>query len=126
MVLYEWLNARIGLAYATDFKALGRVVDKNIIGVVGYTGHTGASCQMHMAGDGPYWVNRQFLRRAFALPFLGWGYQVVLGIVPSGNAQALDMDKRLGFTEVATIEGAHPDGALHILEMRKENCRWVS
>jgi hypothetical protein len=35
------------------------------------------------------------------------------------------VDKKLGFREVASIPGAHPDGALHVLVMTKEECRWL-
>jgi hypothetical protein len=126
MVLYDWLNERVGIPWSTDFRAIGRVVDGKLVGVVAYNNFTGSSCQMHMAGAGPHWINRRFLRLAFALPFETWGLKVVLGVVPSGNADALVVDKKLGFIELVTIPGAHPDGALHILEMRRENCRLLA
>jgi hypothetical protein len=125
MVLYDWLDKRIGLAWSTDFRALGRVVDKSLVGVVGYNGFNKSSCQMHMAGDGKRWISRELLHRAFELPFETWGLQMVIGLVPSGNTDALVIDKKLGFRQLTTIEGAHPDGALHLLVMTKEECRWL-
>lgn len=125
MVLYDWLDKRISLAWSTDFRAVGRVVDKKLVGVVGYNGFNNASCQMHMAGDGKHWITRELLHRAFELPFETWGLQMVIGLVPSGNVDALVIDKKLGFKEIASIQGAHPDGALHVLVMRKEECRWL-
>jgi hypothetical protein len=124
MVLYDWIHQRVGIAHSTDFCALGRVVGKDLIGVVGYNGHNGKSCRMHMAGEGQ-WITRDFLAVAFYLPFVQWGYEVVFAEVPSGNERALDIDIRLGFQKLDTIPGAHPDGALHFLMMRKENCRWI-
>jgi RimJ/RimL family protein N-acetyltransferase len=126
MVLYDWLDKRISLAWSTDFRALGRVIDGKLVGVVGYNGFNGASCQMHMAGDGLHWINKQFIRKAFELPFVQWKLNMVMGLVPSGNESALVIDKKLGFQEVATIDGAHPDGALLILMMKRENCRWLA
>lgn len=125
MVLFDWLHQRIGLAWSVDFKAIGRVVNGELVGVVGYNNHTGSSCQIHMAGDHKHWITPTLLRTAFHLPFNNWGYQVLFGAVPSGNQEALDIDLRLGFTTMATVPGAHPDGALHMLMMRREDCRWI-
>lgn len=124
-VLYDWINERIGLTFSTDFRAFGRVVDDKLVGVVAYTGHNGKSCQMHMAGDHPRWATPKLLATAFRLPFIEWGYEVVFGIVPSGNTRALELDKKLGFTIMQTVVGAHPDGALHFLAMHKADCRWL-
>jgi hypothetical protein len=125
LVLYDWLDKRISLAWSTDFRALGRVVDGELVGVVGYNGFNGASCQMHMAGAGKHWISRQFIKQAFQLPFETWRLQMVIGLVPSGNADALVVDKKLGFQELVTIPGAHPDGSLIVLTMTRGQCRWL-
>ena len=125
MSLYDWLNERIALPFSTDFKAMGRVVDGQLVGVVGFTGYNEASIQMHMAGAGPHWMTRHFIREAFRYPFVTCRCSVVLASVPSGNTEALKIDRKLGFKEIAIIEGAHPDGALHLLALRREDCKWV-
>jgi hypothetical protein len=125
-LLYRWLNDRISLAWCEDFRAIGRVLNGELVGVVGFTGHNGASCQMHMAGVTKDWMSRSFLRESFKYVFETCGYNVAFGVVPSGNTVALDIDLRLGFKELATIVGAHPDGALHFLVMRREDCRWLT
>lgn len=124
-LLYEWINERVGLARSEDFRAIGRVVDGKLVGVVAFTGYNSASLQMHMAGDDPRWMSRSFLRESFRYAFDICGCNVVFGMVPSGNLTALEIDLRLGFEEVANIAGAHPDGSLHILMMRREQCRWL-
>src|SRR5688572_23269866 len=92
LVLHDWLKQRIGLPWSTDFRALARVVDGEIVGVVGYEGFTGTACRMHMAGDGKRWINREFLHRAFHYPFVTLGLPMVFGVVPSGNKVALEID----------------------------------
>jgi RimJ/RimL family protein N-acetyltransferase len=124
-LLYEWLNERITLAWCEDFRGIGRVVNGELVGVIGFTGHNGASAQMHMAGDGKRWGSRKFLEEMFRYAFDICGYNVVFAVVPSGNTVALDIDLRVGFEELVTIADAHPDGALHFLVMRRENCRWL-
>lgn len=121
MVIHEWLRERIKLHWSTDFKALARVVDREIVGAVAYCGFTGTACEMHMAGNKPGWFNREFIRLAFRYPFEILDLKMVFGKVPSGNTRALDIDLRLGFKEILYIDGAHPDGGLHILQLKRED-----
>lgn len=79
---------------------------------------------MHVAGEGN-WVSRELIRAVFDYVFNTAGLNVVLGLVPSGNVKALRFDKHIGFSEVARIKDAHPDGALIVLELRRENCRYL-
>ena len=120
LVLHKWLHDKIGLPWSTDFRALARVVDSEIIAVVGYEGFTGTACRMHMAGEG-HWISREFIRLAFAYPFRTLDLQMVFGVVPSGNERALDIDLRLGFKQILYVPGAHPDGGLHFLQFTREN-----
>lgn len=74
-----------------------------------------------MAGDGPGWINRQFIQLAFRYPFDVLNLKMVFGVVPSGNKTALEIDRKLGFTELLYVDGAHPDGGLHFLQLTREN-----
>jgi hypothetical protein len=120
LVLHDWLRQKIGIPWSTDFRALARVVDAKIIGVVGYEGFNGRSCRMHMAGN-PGWITRQLIQRAFRYPFVVLDLPMVFGVVPSGNLEALEIDKRLGFKELLYVDGAHADGGLHFLQLKRED-----
>lgn len=120
LVLHKWLKDRIGLPWSTDFCALARVVNSDIVGVVGYEGLTGTACRMHMAGE-KGWITREFIRLAFMYPFQTLGLKMVLGVIPSGNTVALDIDLRLGFKQLLYIPDAHPDGGLHLLQMTRDD-----
>jgi len=124
--LTRWLCQRIGLQPSPDFKAIGSVsyADQRLRGVVGYDGFNGTSVVMHMAGE-PGWLDKALLTAAFDYPFNVLGCNQVLAFVPSGNDVALDIDKRLGFEVVVELDGAHPDGSLFVLRMRRENCKWI-
>lgn len=124
-LLIDWLCKRVMLAPTSQIRALGRVNSSGqLIGVVGYDCWTGTACEMHMAGE-PGWLNREFLWGAFDYPFNQAGCNMVLARVPSGNHRALSIDRRLGFRTEYILKGAHPDGALHILSMRKDECKWL-
>lgn len=123
-----WLCERIGYTPTPHFFCIGSVsdLDPNILrGVVGYDNFNGASCIMHMAGE-PGWIDKRMLHAAFDYPFNVMGCDQVLALVPSDNEVALDIDKRLGFSVVVELEGAHPDGSLVLMRMRRNECKWLS
>jgi RimJ/RimL family protein N-acetyltransferase len=124
MVLFQFLKDRVQLAWTEDFEALGRVVNGKLVGAVGFHGFNGASCFVHMAGD-PGWMTRGLMETAVRYAFVTRELNMIFGLVPSGNTKAREIDLRMGFEELQTIPGAHPDGALHLLVMKRENCRWL-
>lgn len=124
-ILAQYLCEKIGYVPTPHLKCIGHVGgDQMLNAVIGYDGFNGLSCQMHVAGEGP-WLDRAILKAAFTYPFEQMGCNVVIGIVPSGNIEALRLNKHLGFTEVLRIEGAHPDGALILMTMHRHECRWL-
>lgn len=126
-LLRWWLCKQLDLVVTDHFTAMGRLDPRtgDILGVVGYDGWNGTACEMHMAGS-PGWLSRDFIWAAFDYPFNQANCKVVIGKVPSGNVEALDIDRRLGFKTECILEGGHPDGALHILSLRKEDCKWLN
>src|SRR5690349_22126724 len=113
--LFGFIAERTGIMWTPDFQALGRVVDGKLVGVIAFNNFNGASCHIHMAGDGGRWMNRALLETAARYVFIERKLEMMFGLVPSGNKAALEQDLRMGFTELITVPGAHPDGALHIL-----------
>jgi len=122
--LASWLCRRIGLTPTAHLICIGRIEGDRLLGVVGYDGFNGASIQMHSAGEGN-WVNRDFLWAAFHYPFEVCKANMVLGLIPSGNEQAIKFNKHLGFHVELALKDAHPDGALVIMSMRREECRFL-
>jgi hypothetical protein len=124
-VLGAWLCGKIDYAPTRNLRCLANITDDGkILGVVGFDGWNGASCQLHIAGEGN-WVTRQFIRCVFDYAFNTAKLKVLFGIVPSGTVQALKFDKHIGFKEIANIQDAHPDGSLYILSMKREDCRYL-
>lgn len=123
--LAKELCDRIGLIPTPAFRAIGLYSEGEPVAFVGYDGWNGASCMMHVAIDQPKKLTRGFIQAAFDYPFNIAGCSMVLGLVPSGNVKALEFDKRLGFEQVCRLEGAHPDGALVLLSLRRDQCKWL-
>lgn len=104
---------------------ISRARDGKLLGGVIFTGFTGASISIHVAGFSPHWINNNMLWITFDYPFNQLKVSKLIGQVPSCNRKALDFDLKLGFKEEARIMDIYPDGDLVILSMRRENCRWL-
>lgn len=104
---------------------LCRVENGELLGGVVYSGYTGVSIHMHVAGFSPKWINHDILWAAFHYPFVQLNCNVIFGQVPESNSKALEFDKKLGFSEVVHIKDVFPDGGLILLSMRREHCRWL-
>lgn len=121
------LCEKIGLAPSPDIRCIGSVSNdlKRLRGVVGFDGYNGASVMMHVFGEGN-WITRELLRVSFDYPFNHLKCNMVIGLVPSGNEEALRLNRHLGFKVEAVLEGGHPDGSLILMVMRKSECRWLN
>lgn len=124
-LLTTWLCDRIGYVPTPNMRCIGRVSTQgHLMAVIGFDGWNGACCEMHVAGEGN-WISRDLLFAAFDYPFNVGNCSLVIGRIPSGNKSALKLNLHLGFKVEHTIEGAHPDGSLVIMTMRRAECRWL-
>lgn len=129
---FKWLAHRTGCAITTDFSAIQAVVlhpeDStwySIRGMVGYCNTTRNAVQLHMAVTSPI-VWRTLLRPALEYPFLQSKKNICLGVIPEDNAKSIRFTKRAGFTEVHRVKDGWDMGVdLVVLELRKEDCRYI-
>ena len=124
-LMKEFLAARTGIEVTPGLRCIGRAKNGALVAVVGFNNYTGTAMEVHVAAAGSYWGNRALLRAAFDYPFNVCNCKLLFCSIPSGNTAALKLGKHLGFETQTVIEDAHPDGALHIMVMRRENCRWL-
>ena len=125
--LGDWIAHRAGFTYNTRADVnFCRVVGNQPIGGVVFTNYTGASIFIHAAGDSRWWADRDMLWVTFHYPFVQLGVDILFGSVPSTKPDVIAWDKKLGFKDCTTLQGAIPNGDLVILSMRREDCRWLS
>lgn len=120
-----WIQEHGGGFYRDGSACIGLESDGELIAGVLYDYHNGASIYMHVASGVQHWLDRDFLRAVFWYPFVQLKCKVVIGLVPESNLKARRFDEHLGFKLTATIPEGHPEGALLIYTLRKEDCRWV-
>ena len=123
-------GARIATAAGCSFdpavdQVIAREENGELLGGVVYKDFTRESIAMHVAGFDPRWINKEMLWKAFDYPFVQLGCKTVFGPVPSYNTQALEFDRKLGFSQVAIVPGVFPGGDLVVLAMKREDCRWL-
>jgi hypothetical protein len=124
---YPWLLERIGYAPTDRFTAIEAVdASGRIRGMIGYDCWTDNACQAHMAVDAPI-VWRSLLRPGFSYPFEELGLGLMLGIIRSDNRASVEMAKALGFRLTHSIQDGAARGVdLLLIEMKREECRWLS
>lgn len=119
--MQKFLVERTGIYPSQHMTCFGKVRDGKLVGVVGFDKYNKASIEMHVAFEDKYSTSRELLTATLEYPFQVCGCKVVLAIVSGGNPRVIDLAKHLGFKTEAVIEGGCPDGALHILSLRKED-----
>ena len=123
---HEWLISRSGFAPTKHLKCI-EAVDRTgkIQGMIGYDGWTESSVQLHQAVDSPIaW--RSLIHPGFEYPFVQCNRTILIGLTPSKNQRAIEMNMRLGFKETYRIKDACSIGEDMVLfEMRRADCRWL-
>lgn len=125
---WDWINERNELTLMENTKGLAAESDSgDILGVCVCDSWTHNAVQLHVAIDNPIILkNGRFQKEVFDYVFTQAGRSIAYAQVPSNFPKALRFDKKLGFEEVVTLKDAWADGVdIILLEMRKENCRWI-
>jgi RimJ/RimL family protein N-acetyltransferase len=105
--------------------SIARTNGERVLGGVIFQSYTGASITIHAVGFDPRWLSQDLLWVIFHYAFVQLGCKVVFGQVKVTNSKALEFDLKLGFKEVARVDDVYPDGAMALLAMRREECRWL-
>lgn len=125
--LRDWLCERVQCNPTPDMACIGSVTadGTRLRGVVAFDQFNGASCFMHMAGE-PGWIDKTMLHAAFDYPFNHLVCTQVLAFVDASNKTSLRICKRLGFVVMAELPEAAEDGAVFLLRLWRDNCKWLA
>lgn len=123
-VVGPWVCARTGGEYSGGV-TIGMERDGVLVAGVLFDNFNGKSMAMHVAAEGPGWLNREYLRTAFTYAFVQMRVGKLLGLVDETNAAARRFDEHLGFRLEARIADAAPKGDLLIYSMTPAQCRFL-
>ena len=127
-IVVPWVGQRIDEdRFGTDCIALGLEEDGKLIAGVVFNWYTGPSISMHVAAEpGRRWLNRDFLYRCFAYPFLQLKCNRVTGLVRIDNLDSQRFNEHLGFKKEGVIrQGAEDKTDFILYGMLKDECRWL-
>lgn len=105
--------------------------DEELFAVVVFTNYQPpATIEMSIYSQDRRWCSRKVLKECFRYCFETLGVRRIYTQVKSDNKKALDMNKRLGFEEIAVLPEQIVDMAgnvldNHIFTMTRENCKWL-
>jgi len=117
-----WAQDVIGTEFRTDAESIGLEDEAGTIRAATiFDNFSACDCCMHIASDGtPAWLNREFIVRSFAYPFIQCEYRRVTGLVPASRERALKFDLHLGFEIEGRMKDALPDEDIIVLGMTRE------
>ncbi len=124
----QWVAERTGCsthAWA-GFGCLGLEEHGELVAGVVMESYTGRNANVHVAGVGRNWLNKNMLLTCFIYCFNYLGLKRLTGLVPASNKEALAFDLHLGFKHEFTMIDGAKDGDLEVLVMRREDCRFLS
>lgn len=125
----QWVSEQQGKIWAGSVGAgIGLEEDGHLIAGVFYDNWNRSSIHIHIAADPGKrnWITRENVRLVFGYPFKQLKCTKVLSMVGEKNLAVQRLQKHLGYRLEATLEAAHPDGALLIYTLVKEDLpKWV-
>jgi RimJ/RimL family protein N-acetyltransferase len=104
---------------------ISRAVKGKLLGGCLYQNYTGRSISIHIGSLTPRWISRDLLWLCFHYPYVQLGCEYIFGQVPAHNSKALAFDLKIGFKEIARIEGVFPEGDLVVVRMHRDECRYL-
>jgi len=122
-----WVSEKIGrkTPWKTD-AAIGIVRRGELVGgIVVDDYYPGARCSMHCAGEGKYWLNREFLWTVFDYAFNQLGCKVIFNTAAGRNEESVKFTQHVGFKLLGRVPDGFGDDDMIILTMPKADCRWL-
>ena len=120
----RFVKERVPVDVCERMRAFGWERDGALVAGVLVYGWTGPAAWIHAAGGGQ-WLTRGFARAVFGYVFRDMGCARLLACAESSNAKSLAFMRRLGFTQVASLDGAARDSTpMLINQLLKEDCRY--
>ena len=120
----RWVCKKLHACYEEGAEGIGLERSGELVAGVCYENWNGRSIMCHIVIDGR--ITPEYLAAIFHYPFVYLGVEKIIVPIVQSNEDSIKFVTKLGFTYATTLKEAHPDGDIHIYEMKRENCRYVS
>ena len=110
-----------------DMRGVKASIDGVIGGIVGYEQGTNSAVECHIwIGDPRVMAGRTYLRAMFEYAFVQADKRMILTRTPAHNEKSLDLQRRMGFTQIYRIEDGWDVGTDMVLSrMLRDECKWI-
>lgn len=105
---------------------IGIEKDGELIGCSGYDRFFKTSIQHHICLKPGFKIPRIFWWFIAYYPFVQLGVDMLIGLTPSTNKEALKLAKKYGYIEQSRIKGAVEGGDLVVQTLLKDDCKWLN
>jgi RimJ/RimL family protein N-acetyltransferase len=135
--LIEWAKphferANVDTSFSVGSCKMKAVYNKDqLLAVVFFHNYVpGLRIEMSIASASPRWASKQVLTKCFEYCFNECNIERIYTQVMGSNTKALEMNKKLGFKEVAVLPQFCLDvhrrlQDTHIFSMTKNECKWL-
>lgn len=123
----RWVCEKAGGRYQAGNTCFGIEKDGVLKAGVMFDSYTGVngSISAHWRVEDPKALTKFFYWMCFDYAFNHAKAKRLTGLVHSKNEKARKVDKKLGFTEEATLENYFPDGDGIVYRMYRQDCRFI-
>ncbi|HWL28381.1 MAG TPA: GNAT family protein [Burkholderiaceae bacterium] len=117
-----WAEDVIGLEFRSDAESIGlEDGEGNILAATVFDNFSACDVSMHIASNGSRaWLNREFIVRCFAYPFLQCKARRVTALVASRNERSLKFTQAFGFVVEGRLKDALPDDDIILFGMTRD------
>ena len=124
LIVGPWVAKKTFGTFAPDTsEAIGLKRRGELVAGVIYEAWNGASMVVHVAVQGL--MTRSYLAAIYHYPFVHVGVNKLIAPVGEGNKESIRFVSKMGFRLEGRIPDAHPDGALLLYTMSREQCRYL-
>lgn len=117
-----WVCRKLSARLNAD-EAIGLERDGEMIAGVVYESWNGASFVCHIAVVGL--MTQLYLEAIFHYPFVHCGAKKIFAPIPESNEKSKRFVEKLGFRLEHRSLDAHPDGAILLYSMRRDQCVFI-
>ena len=124
LIVGPWVAAAVNADFSPyAAEAIGLRRNGKLVAGVIYENWNGASLQVHVAVQGV--MTPKYLAAIYHYPFVHVGAKKLIAGIGEGNKESIRFVSKMGFRLEGRIPDAHPDGALLLYTMSREQCRYL-
>jgi RimJ/RimL family protein N-acetyltransferase len=124
----EWVAQQTGCSAAgwAGYVCLGlENEDGELLAGIVLESYNGSNANVHIAGVGRQWMNRNMLTTFFHYCFNHLKLKRLTGLTPATNTHSLAFNRHVGFEVEYVMPDGAADGDLVIQVLRPGNCRYL-